>query len=32
MMAILENFQTKEGKVNIPEALHPFSFGLKVIE
>ncbi len=32
ILAILENFQTKDGKVLIPEALHPYSFGLKVIE
>lgn len=31
ILAILENFQTKDGKVLIPEALHPYSFGLKVI-
>lgn len=31
IMAILENFQTKNGKVIIPEVLHPFCFGLKVI-
>ena len=32
LMAILENFQTEDGKVKIPEVLHPYSFGLKVIE
>ena len=28
---ILENFQTKDKKVKIPEVLHSYSFGLKVI-
>jgi seryl-tRNA synthetase len=32
LMAILENFQTEDGKVKIPEVLHPFTFGMKVIE
>jgi len=31
LLAILENNQTKDGKIIIPEALHPYSFGLKVI-
>lgn len=31
ILAILENFQTKDGKVIIPAALHPYSFGLKMI-
>ena len=31
ILAILENFQTKDGKVNIPDVLHPYTFGLKII-
>jgi len=32
ILAIIENFQTEDGKVIIPECLHPYTFGLKVIE
>ncbi len=32
LISILENFQTGDGKVLIPETLHPFTFGMKVIE
>ncbi len=32
IMAILENFQTEDGKVIIPEVLVPYAFGMKVIE
>lgn len=31
ILAILENYQTKDGKVRIPDVLHPYSFGMKVI-
>lgn len=31
IQVILENFQTEEKKIKIPEVLHPYSFGLKVI-
>ena len=31
MICILENFQTKEGLVNIPEVLQKYCFGLKTI-
>ncbi len=31
ILTILENFQTKDRKVKIPEVLHPYSFGLKII-
>ena len=31
IIAILENFQTKEGKVKIPDVLHPYTFNLKYI-
>ncbi len=31
IMAILENFQTKDGKVIIPQVLRPFAFGLETI-
>lgn len=32
IMAILENFQTEDGKVIIPEVLRPYSFGITKIE
>lgn len=32
IIAILENFQNKDGSVNIPEVLQPFMYGQKVIE
>jgi seryl-tRNA synthetase len=32
MVAILENFQNKEGSVDIPKVLHPFMGGVKKIE
>lgn len=32
LAAILENYQTKEGTVVIPEALHPYTFGIKEIK
>jgi len=31
MIAILENYQTPDGNVNIPEALQPYMGGLKII-
>eukprot|EP01117_Protostelium_nocturnum_P005835 TRINITY_DN2105_c0_g1_i2.p1 TRINITY_DN2105_c0_g1~~TRINITY_DN2105_c0_g1_i2.p1 ORF type:complete len:145 (-),score=22.50 TRINITY_DN2105_c0_g1_i2:47-481(-) len=31
LLAILENFQQKDGRVIIPEVLHPFTFGIKEI-
>lgn len=31
-IAILENYQTKEGEVEIPEVLQPYMFGIKKIE
>ncbi|MBW3014848.1 serine--tRNA ligase [Candidatus Woesearchaeota archaeon] len=31
LVAILENFQNKDGSVNIPKALHPYMNGIKVI-
>lgn len=32
MVAILENFQNKDGSVNIPEVLQPYMHGIKKIE
>ena len=32
ILAILENFQTEDGRILIPEVLHPYTFGLKIIE
>ena len=32
ILAILENFQTEDGRVIIPEVLHPYTFGIKSIE
>lgn len=32
LMAILENFQTKEGSVTIPQPLIPYAFGLEKID
>lgn len=32
LAAILENFQQPDGSVNIPEALHPYMQGLKVLK
>ena len=32
LAAIMENYQTKDGTVLIPEVLHPFTFGLKEIK
>jgi seryl-tRNA synthetase len=31
IQVILENFQTEDRKIRIPEVLHPYSFGLKII-
>ncbi len=31
IISIIENFQTKDGEVIIPEALHPYMFGIKKI-
>lgn len=31
IMAILENFQTKEGKIIIPEVLRPYTFDMQII-
>ena len=32
MVAIMENFQNKDGSINIPKALQPYMNGLKLIE
>jgi len=32
LIAIMENFQDKEGRINIPEALHPYMDKVKVIK
>ena len=32
IIAILENYQRRDGSVEVPEALRPFMHGLEVIE
>jgi seryl-tRNA synthetase len=32
MMAILEQFQNRDGTVDVPEALHPYMHGVKRLE
>jgi len=32
MVAILENFQNKDGSVTIPKVLHPYMGGIKKLE
>lgn len=32
IVAILENFQDKEGRVHLPEVLHPYMDGIQIIE